>query len=293
MARRLNVVLGHVNPTTRYRVPSICPLDAYGVTDLAGDLVETTKFIYDGVSCDHTPFIPEYRLLAVSSLYFQKVSVLWMIRRGYTTADFWEEACDAHRDRLALIFADDGSRYTYGEIEKHANQVAAWGLSRGLKKGDVVALFMENRPEYIFLWLGLAKLGVATALINSGLQGASLAHCVRVSGAAAVVIGSSVAGPASAVMGELPGTEWLCWCGTAAGGTEVPEGMSSFDAAVGVQRSSRPPSSVRKDLGPWDLCWYIYTSGTTGLPKAARINHTRLYSAGLMYAKVSTPTPLS
>ena len=210
-----------------------------------------------------------------------------MIRRGYTTADFWEQACDANHARLALVFADDDSRYTFGQIDAKANQVAAWGLTRGLRKGHVVALFMENRPEYVFLWLGLAKIGVATALINSGLHGQSLSHCIQVAGASTVVVGSSVTAQAAAVMAQLSQVEWVCWQGSApAGEPTLPVGMASFDAMLEGQPTRRPPATVRSDLSPWDLCWYIYTSGTTGLPKAARINHTRLYSAGLMYAKV-------
>ena len=45
-----------------------------------------------------------------------------------------------------------------------------------LKKGDCVALFMENKPEYIGIWLGLSKLGVITALINTNLRTHSLKH---------------------------------------------------------------------------------------------------------------------
>lgn len=41
----------------------------------------------------------------------------------------------------------------------------------GLKKGDIVALNMENRPEYLTTWLGIAKAGGASAFINCNLKG--------------------------------------------------------------------------------------------------------------------------
>ena len=56
--------------------------------------------------------------------------------------------------------------------------------TRAWAKGDVVALMMPNRPEYMAIWLGLSRLGVTTALINTQLRGASLAHCLNVAAAA-------------------------------------------------------------------------------------------------------------
>ena len=52
-----------------------------------------------------------------------------------------------------------------------------------------MAIFMENRPEFVMLWLGLAKLGVVSALINFNLKHEAFAHCVNVSGAKSIVIG--------------------------------------------------------------------------------------------------------
>jgi acyl-CoA synthetase (AMP-forming)/AMP-acid ligase II len=58
-------------------------------------------------------------------------------------------------------------------------QIATWASHKGLKVGDAVALMMDNRPEYVCVWLGLAKIGVTVALINTSLRGKSLLHCIR------------------------------------------------------------------------------------------------------------------
>lgn len=52
---------------------------------------------------------------------------------------------------------------------------------------------METQPEYVFLWLGLAKLKVITALINTNLRGAQLIHCLRIAGCKALVFGDELA----------------------------------------------------------------------------------------------------
>ncbi len=55
------------------------------------------------------------------------------------------------------------------------------------RKGDTVALFMENRIEYIPLWLGLAKVGVVPALINYNLRGDALLHCIQIASSVGII----------------------------------------------------------------------------------------------------------
>lgn len=61
-----------------------------------------------------------------------------------------------------------------------------------VQDGDVVALFMENRSQYVGLWLGMAKIGVEAALINFNLRMEALVHCFTISNAKAVVYGSEL-----------------------------------------------------------------------------------------------------
>jgi solute carrier family 27 fatty acid transporter 1/4 len=51
---------------------------------------------------------------------------------------------------------------------------------------------MESRPEYVGTWLGLAKIGVVTSLINFNLRLDTFAHCVTVAGAKAVIFGTEL-----------------------------------------------------------------------------------------------------
>lgn len=60
------------------------------------------------------------------------------------------------------------------------------------QEGDVVALFMENRSQYVGIWLGMAKIGVEAALINFNLRLDALVHCVTISNAKAVIFGSEL-----------------------------------------------------------------------------------------------------
>ena len=67
-------------------------------------------------------------------------------------AELLESRAAEHGMRTALVFGDE--RFTYGDWNARANRVAHWARERGLRRGDVVALLMENRPEYLFVWTG-------------------------------------------------------------------------------------------------------------------------------------------
>ena len=67
---------------------------------------------------------------------------------------------------------------TYRALSAACNRYARWGLKRGLKSGEVVCLLMENCPDYMAVWLGLGRIGVTVALLNTNLTGPALAFCI-------------------------------------------------------------------------------------------------------------------
>ena len=70
--------------------------------------------------------------------------------------------------KIAIEFED--SKYTYSELDQEANKIANWAIEKGYKTGDVISLLMENKPEFIFIWLGLSKLGVTVACLNNNIK---------------------------------------------------------------------------------------------------------------------------
>jgi fatty-acyl-CoA synthase len=190
----------------------------------------------------------------------------------YTLADAIEDAIDDHADRVFISF--EGQEITYADFEARANRFAHWGQSVGLKKGDTVALFMENRPDYIAFWAGMAKIAVRTALINYNLTGAGLAHCIKVANCTAIVMNPELAPQFATAREQAPLALGAFVLGGAA------EGLTQIDQAVDQAASGRIDKSVRAGMRGGDVALYIYTSGTTGLPKAAKITGVR--GQGLM-----------
>lgn len=186
----------------------------------------------------------------------------------HTVADIIEHWARATPDRTAILFED--KRYTYREYDANANRYARWAQSLGLKRGDAVALLMENRPEYLFAWGGLVKIGVTVALINTNLRERALAHSLTISGAKHVVLGVELADNYASATDDMQ-DKLTVW---ATGG--AVSGAMDLDKALAAQSPDPLPAGTRKGMTAGDKCFYIYTSGTTGLPKAANMSHQRI-----------------
>jgi fatty-acyl-CoA synthase len=190
-----------------------------------------------------------------------------------------DDLADTFEAAFALL-GDTGS-LSYRALAQQCNRYARWALAQGLGKGDVVCLLMPNCPDYMAIWLGMTRVGVIVALINTNLVGAQLAHSVNIAAPKDIIVGEELV---EALVGVLPqiASGVRCWVHG-----RSSRGFPRIDQAalclVGDQlhwSEFRPPSLK-------DSALYIYTSGTTGLPKAAHISHMRLmqwshWFAGMM-----------
>ncbi|MDR3462920.1 MAG: long-chain-acyl-CoA synthetase [Beijerinckiaceae bacterium] len=191
------------------------------------------------------------------------------------------DVVDAHAACAAgapALLADRGS-LTYGALAQRSNQVARWAMDRGLKTGDTVCLMLPNSPDYLAIWLGLSRVGIVTALLNTQITGASLAHCIAIAGARIAIVDSA----------------WLDIYRTAAPEGEIwvhggaRAGVPRLEPSIETHASGPLDEAARAGLTLRDPALLIYTSGTTGLPKAARVSHYRIrmwseWFAGLMEA---------
>jgi fatty-acyl-CoA synthase len=170
---------------------------------------------------------------------------------------------------------------SYAELNAQANRVAHWALARGLGRGSVVGLLMENRPEYIAIWMGLAKVGAVTALLNTNLHGEALAHSLRTASCAHLIFGAECAGAWKSLAADAPDVEVLCVRDPDDEAQTSPPDARSLEDELTSSSALNPPRRVRAQLRAGDPLFFIYTSGTTGLPKAARLSHSRFLGGGI------------
>jgi fatty-acyl-CoA synthase len=196
----------------------------------------------------------------------------------YTVADRFEEKARAHPERLFILY--EARTWTYGAVNAAANRVAHALRDRDLGPGRVAALLMENRPEFIVTWLGLAKLGATVALLNTQLRGDVLRAALDTTGAAVLVVGSELA-EAVAALGSSPSRIVFVYGDPAAATATAPTaGSLALDPVLAAAPDTDLDRAVRDALRAGDDLFHIFTSGTTGLPKAARLSHMRYLGVG-------------
>ncbi|MDE2465416.1 MAG: long-chain-acyl-CoA synthetase [Alphaproteobacteria bacterium] len=187
---------------------------------------------------------------------------------SYTISDIIEDFARRQPERPAILF--EGRTISYRELNEAANRFSRWALGQNIRRGDVVALLMENAPEYLMAWLGIVKLGGVVALLNTHVRDRALAHALDVSGARHLIVGHELAEEAlnAAQYMDRPPVPWIVG-GKASLGEDL-------DSALAGLLGSPLDRAVRDGLTTKDNAFYIYTSGTTGLPKAANFSHMRM-----------------
>jgi fatty-acyl-CoA synthase len=187
----------------------------------------------------------------------------------------------AQRFDAAPALVSPGAALSYRELGAQCSRYARWAVTQGLQHGDTVGLLMANNAHYMAIWLGLARAGIAVALLNTQLRGEALAHCIRIVAPKLLIAGASLCDAVPDARQSL-GSE-IKWWAHGAGNHDLPRLDLAIadlpDAAVSAQEIALPSLE--------DRALYIYTSGTTGMPKAANVSHFRVmqwshWFAGMM-----------
>jgi fatty-acyl-CoA synthase len=194
-----------------------------------------------------------------------------------------DDLAACHGDRPALVSKDES--LTYRALAERSRRYARWAMAEGIGKGDVVALLMTNRPEYIAIWLGIIRAGGTVALLNTNLAGPALAYCIDSVAPKLVIVAGDLTGALSST-DPLRKTSPRIWlhgeplpCPPPQAGEEEGQSYGNdprLDRCVETFDGAPLTAAERPDVTIEDKALFIYTSGTTGMPKAANINHFRL-----------------
>lgn len=192
-------------------------------------------------------------------------------KKVWSFVDLFEEKVDANPDAVQFITVEDDMYTTLGGMERLANQLAHWATEQKLQQKECVALMMLNRPEITTFWLGMAKVGLSTSLVNSTITGKSFVHSITLSlkdsTTKIAVIDSELKTTLASEVEELreQGIKIFFW--------------GDMEKVLFDMPSTRPPRSSRSTVMEFDPLIWIFTSGTTGLPKASKISNTRFHNA--------------
>ncbi|MBW2363994.1 MAG: long-chain-acyl-CoA synthetase [Deltaproteobacteria bacterium] len=202
--------------------------------------------------------------------------------KGVTIGLHLEENAVKFANNPAILYED--VRYTYKEFNQEINRYAHYFLSRGLKKGDTIVVFVENRPEYLIIVGAACKIGAITSLINTNQRSSALKHSINLAPGKMYLIGEELIDVFETIKPELEiqKEDTLCFLADK-GQTGIPAGYIHLQEAVRDFSTDNPPTTSQ--ITNNDPYTYIFTSGTTGLPKAAILPHMRWISSMLGFGK--------
>jgi long-chain acyl-CoA synthetase len=160
-------------------------------------------------------------------------------------------------DKQAIIMASNGHTVTYRQLEDRSNQFAQALYSFGLRKGDHIALVMENNPRYHEVCWGAQRSGIYYTAINSHLTAEEIAYIVNDCGARVLVTSQAMGEIAAQLLSLVLKVEQKLMIGNAL------EGYQAYDEVVGIFPAE--PLAEQFEGAPM-----LYSSGTTGRPKGVK-----------------------
>lgn len=189
--------------------------------------------------------------------------------------NFLEDSACRTPDKVALVCR--GERLTYDEINSKANQVAALLRSQGIRRGDRVAVFLDNSMESVISLFGILKADAVFLMLSSQLKAPKLAYILDNSGARAFVSDTVKLRGVSEVIHAARALEAVILAGDK---SKIERGMHR-NVIAWSEMESAPDSqaAVRNANIDVDLASIIYTSGSTGNPKGVMLTHLNMVSA--------------
>jgi fatty-acyl-CoA synthase len=210
---------------------------------------------------------------------------------GVTVGDLLARAAAELPGHEAVAFPDLGVQLSFGDLERTARQLARGLLAHGICKGDRVAVWAPNLPEWVAIQFALAKIGAILVTVNTGHRRLELEQLLDHCGAKTLVLAGGVKGTdffalladlvpelASSVPGKLRSSRFPLLETVVSLGDEVLAGARPWAEllASGAAVAESALRQAEESLDPDDVINMQYTSGTTGWAKGVMLSHRNI-----------------
>src|SRR5215210_3182280 len=210
---------------------------------------------------------------------------------GLTVGGLLDLVTERRPEDDALVYVDRDLRYSYAEFKEVVERCARALMALGLKKGDHVAVWGQNVPEWVTLQFATGKIGVVLVTINPAYKANELEYVLEQSDAAALFLTEGVkdadfveilhravpdladSGSGELELDELPYLKHVVLIGgeSAPGTTSYDEFMERAEKVTADELRERQES-----LNADEVINMQYTSGTTGFPKGVQLTHENI-----------------
>ena len=174
----------------------------------------------------------------------------------------------------SLIESAPGGKYrremTWRDFDTKANRFANLLLTRGVKKGDKVAVLLMNCLEWLPIYFGILKMGALAVPMNYRYASDEIKYCLDLADASVLVFGPEFTGRVEAIVDKLTDIKHMFYVGN-----DVPPFADNYSEMVNYCSSVAPAVEITDD----DDAAIYFSSGTTGFPKAILHSHRALVSS--------------
>lgn len=180
----------------------------------------------------------------------------------------WARLVRSHPGSTAIHYRGDA--ITRAELDDDAARIAAAWYRNGVRSGDVIALYLQNQPEFVVAALAAWRLGAGVLPINPMYRERELRLLLDDSRATTLVMLSALWPVARQVLPDTRVRHVILVSDVDSG--EIAEDVLQWQVLLDEASLTHPAASLR----PSDTALLVYTSGTTGPPKAAQITHANV-----------------
>ncbi|MCM8901479.1 AMP-binding protein [Caldicoprobacter algeriensis] len=216
-----------------------------------------------------------------------------------TMGQLLDMQAERYSDHEAVVYPFENVRWTYSEFCDRVNRIARGLIRIGVKKGQHVAVWATNVPEWLLAQFALAKVGAVLVTVNTNYKIFELEYLLRQSDSTTLIMTRGFKDsdyvqiinqlcpelkdcePGQLNSSKLPYLKNVIYIGN-----ESYSGMYNFNDLYRFAEDVPPErlKQVEESLSPHDVVNMQYTSGTTGFPKGVMLTHYNIINNGAAVA---------